>query len=216
MKEPVKYWDKIADKYDKTDKQFEQIHFKIIENTKKYLNVSDVVLDYGCATGTKAFELAGNVKKIQGIDLSSKMIENAKSKAVELNIDNVNFTHATIYDERYKRESFDVILAFNILHLVEDNRKAMRRIAELLKPDGLLISTTPCLKEKMAFLMKSKLYFYLLLIKLGLLPNMVKRFTFSELYDLIAIGNLEIIEAEKIFHWMSYCFYCSKKIETIE
>jgi 2-polyprenyl-3-methyl-5-hydroxy-6-metoxy-1,4-benzoquinol methylase len=36
-------------------------------------------------------------------------------------------------------------------NLLEDNQQVMQRITELLKPGGLFISTTPCLKEKLAF-----------------------------------------------------------------
>ena len=68
-----KIWDKIAKNYDKSEKRFEPIHVRTIENTKKYLNQNDIVLDYGCGTGTKAFELANSVKKIQAIDISSKL-----------------------------------------------------------------------------------------------------------------------------------------------
>ena len=70
----------MADKHDKAEERFEPIHLKIVEYTKKYLSGSEIVLDYGCATGTKTFELAGNVKEIQGIDISSKMIEIAAKK----------------------------------------------------------------------------------------------------------------------------------------
>ena len=212
MNKSEKFWDKIADKYDKAEKRFEPIHIKTLENTKKYLNVSDIVLDYGCATGTKAFELAGNVKKIQGIDISAKMIEAAKRKAVERKIENVDFAQAIIFDERYKRELFDVILVFNILHLLEDNQQVMQRITELLKPGGLFISTTPCLKEKLAFSNKFQLYFYLLLSKIGLIPLYIGRFKFSELEDLIANGNLQIIETENLDHRISSYFIVAKKI----
>ena len=128
-------WDKIAVNYDKSEKRFEPIHIKTIENTRKYLKVSDIVLDYGCATGTKALELAGSVKRIHGMDISSKMIEGAKRKAVENKIENVDFTHAIIFDERYKRESFDVILAFSILHSLEDHKQVLQRINELLNSE---------------------------------------------------------------------------------
>ena len=212
MDKSEKFWDKVANKYDKTEKRFEQIHIKTVENTKKYLNVNDIVLDYGCGTGTKALEIASNVKKIHGIDISSKMIEAAKRKAVERKIENVDFAQATIFDERYKRESFDVILAFNILHVLEDNQQIMQRITELLKPGGLFISTTPCLKEKMAFLIKCKLSFYLLLIKIGLVPNMLTRYKISELEDLIANGNFQIVETAILYHRMSCCFIVAKKI----
>ena len=205
-------FDMKAKKYDKTEEiRFKQYTIKTLENTKKHLHATDIVLDYGCATGTKALELAGNVKKIYSIDISSKMIEAAKRKAVEHKIENVDFTQATIFDERYKKESFDVILAFNILHLLEDNQQAMQRITELLKPGGLFISTTPCLGEDMTLEMKLKFSLFLLLIKTGLFMS-IKRFKFSELEDLIVNGNLHIVETEKYYHQLSNYYIVVKKI----
>jgi 2-polyprenyl-3-methyl-5-hydroxy-6-metoxy-1,4-benzoquinol methylase len=207
-----KIFDMSAKTYDKMeDIRFRQNTIKTLENTKKYLHANDIIMDYGCATGTKALELAGNVKKIYSIDISSKMIEAAKRKAVERKNENVDFAQATIFDERYKRESFDVILAFNILHLLEDNRQAMQRITELLKPSGIFISTTPCLGEKMTFEMKYKFSLFLLLIKARLFPS-IKRFKYSELEGLIATGNLQIVEAEKYYHQLSNYFIVAKKI----
>jgi 2-polyprenyl-3-methyl-5-hydroxy-6-metoxy-1,4-benzoquinol methylase len=212
MNKAEKFWDRISINYDKSEKNNMEVHLKVLENTKRFLNASDIALDYGCATGTKAFELAGNVRKIQGIDISSKMIAAAKRKAVEHKVDNVDFTQATIFDERYKRESFDVIFAFYILHAVENNRKTMQRIEELLKPGGLLISTTLCLKEKMTFSKYFQLSFYLLLIKIGLVPNILTRFENTELENLIANGNLKIVESEKIYQRLTSYFIVAKKI----
>ena len=70
MNKPEKFWDRVAENYDKSESRFEPIHIKVVENSKKHLKESDIVLDYGCATGTKAFRLSGHVKKIQGIDIS--------------------------------------------------------------------------------------------------------------------------------------------------
>ena len=202
----------MADRYDKIEKRFEQINIKVIENTKKYLNEGDVVLDFGCATGTKSFELAGYVKKILGIDISSKMIEAAKENAVAYKTENITFSKATIFDERYKKDSFDVILAFNMLHGLGGSHKVMQRITELLKPGSHFISITPCMKEKMTFLSKLQLPFFLLLMKLGFLPNILIRFKFNELENLIANENLQIIEAENFYSWMSNYFVVAKKI----
>ena len=145
MNKTEKFWDKVSNKFDKRSQKIDQTEIKTLENTKKYLNVNDIVLDYGCAIGTMAIEIADNVKKIHGIDISPKMIDAAKRKAAERKIENIHFAQSTIFDERYKRESFDVILAFNILHFLEDTQKVMTRINELLKPKGLIISVTPCL-----------------------------------------------------------------------
>lgn len=51
-------------------------------------------------------------------------------------ITNSYFTHAAIFDERLKTEFFDAILAFNVLHLVEDTPQVLARINRLLKPGG--------------------------------------------------------------------------------
>jgi 2-polyprenyl-3-methyl-5-hydroxy-6-metoxy-1,4-benzoquinol methylase len=115
-------------------------------------------------TGTKAFEIAGDVKEIYGIDISSKMVEIAKRKATKHKIGNIDFIHATILDERLKKETFDAILTFNVLHLLENYQQAMQRITELLKPEGIFISITPCLAEEMDFRNRLEFYFFLTLM----------------------------------------------------
>jgi 2-polyprenyl-3-methyl-5-hydroxy-6-metoxy-1,4-benzoquinol methylase len=211
-KNAEKFWDKSAGTYDLSEKRFELAHIRTVKNTQKYLDVNDIVLEYGCGTGKKAFELADNVKEIHAIDISAKMIDIAKKGAIERGIKNVDFTHTTIFDAEYQNGFFSVLLAFNILHVVDDNQKVIRRIHNLLKPGGLLISITPCLKEKMVFINKCQLSFYLLLIKIGLVPDMLTNFKFSEVEDLISNGNFRIIETEEVYHRVSSNFIVAKKI----
>lgn len=105
----------------KVEKRFEEINIWVIQNAQKYLKSRDIVLDFGCATGTKTLELASGVKEIRGIDISSKMIEAAKRNAAERRVVNVDFEKTTIFSELFEKESFDVILALNVLHLLEDD-----------------------------------------------------------------------------------------------
>lgn len=208
MNKSEKFWDRLSNNFDKrVKKHFGENYIKTMENTKKYLNVSDIVLDYACGTGIIAAELAGNVKKIHAIDISSKMIEAAKRKAVERKIENIDFAQATIFDERFKRESFDVILAFNILHLLEDTQNVMQRINELLKPGGLMISSTVCMGEKKTFV--NILIF--ILIKIGMVPY-IRFFKFSELEDSITNGNFQIVETKSWNHSPTDFFVAAKKI----
>ncbi len=207
MNKSEKFWDIIANNFDKNEKDFKQIHIKTLESAKKYLNVNNVVLDYGCATGNVSIEIANNVKEIYGIDISSKMINEAKRKANELKIKNIDFTQSTIFDERFKKESFDVILAFNIILHLDDTQKIMQRINELLKQGGFLISVTSCMGEKKTFL--SILLFFL--IKIGILPNM-RFFKISELEDSITNGNFQIVETESLNQSSMNYFIAAKKI----
>ena len=147
MDRSEKFWDKRAHEYDKDEKKHVQTYHKTIESTRRNLSISDVVLDYACGTGIITNEIADSVKEIYAIDISSKMIDVARRRAAERGIDNVHYTKATLFDKRYQGESLDVILAFNILHLLDDSQKVMQRISELLKPGGLFISAPGCLSS---------------------------------------------------------------------
>ena len=207
MNKSERFWDKQANNYDKQEKKYEQTYSKAVENTKKHLNSNDIVLDYACGTGIITSEIADSAKEIHAIDISLKMIDVAKRKAEERNIKNIYYEQATIFDERYRKESFDVILAFSILHLLRDGQKVIQRINELLKPGGLFISTTACLGEK-----KSSLSILLFLLsKIRIVPY-VKLFRMSELEGLIANGNFHIAETELLYLAAPSYFIVAKKI----
>jgi 2-polyprenyl-3-methyl-5-hydroxy-6-metoxy-1,4-benzoquinol methylase len=199
-----KFWERMAKQYDRIESKDEPTSIKIIENTKKRLNVSDTVLDFGCGTGTAAIEIASSVNTIHGIDISFKMIEIAKGKTAERAIKNVDFAQTTIFDEKLKTESFDAILCFYLLHLIEDTSKVMQRINNLLKPGGLIISATPCIRGT---------YYGVLLTplsKIGLIPP-IKSITISELENLMTDGDFEIIETECLHKSGQQYFVVAKK-----
>jgi 2-polyprenyl-3-methyl-5-hydroxy-6-metoxy-1,4-benzoquinol methylase len=206
MNKAEKFWDKSAYKFDQQEKKAEQSYIRIIEKTKKYLKADDTILDLGCGTGLISNEIADSVKLIQAIDISSKMIEIAKKKAADRKIQNIEYTHSTISDERYKSGSFNVILAFYILHLLEDPKKTIQRINDLLKPGGLIISVIPCIGEKILLNISLSL-----LSKIGLVPD-IKSFKANEINDLIAEGNFETIENENLHQGFPQYFIVAKKI----
>jgi ubiquinone biosynthesis O-methyltransferase len=211
MNKTESFWDKTSKDYDKSEARFEYIHNKTRENTKKYLDVSNVVLDYGCGTGTKSCELASQVKEIHAIDISSEMIEVAKSKAANSNIENINFVQTTIFDKKYKQESFDVIFAFNMLHTVDNPHHVVQRIYELLKPNGLLISTTPCLDGRKSLLVSMQIYLVRILSKLGIIPITIRRYRSSDLDNLMEKGDFQIVETEEVYKGASSYFVVARK-----
>lgn len=211
MSKAEAFWDKASQNYDKSEERFEYIHNRTRENTEAYLNLKDVVLDYGCGTGTKSCEFAKQVKEIHAIDISSEMIEIAKKKAAISQIQNVNFEQTAIFDNKYKKESFDVILAFNMLHTVNNPDNVLQRIHELLKADGVFISATPCLQDKKSFLVSLQIYLVRVLSKIRIIPIPIRRYRSSELDDLLESGNFKSIKTEKIFKGASSYFIVAKK-----
>ena len=149
------------------------------EKLEKYLPGRNRVLDYGCGTGTLSLRFAGRVNEIHGIDFAAGMIEVAQRKAAESGVDNARFMQATIFDERLEKGSYDATLAWGILHLVDDRNLVVKRIYELLKPGGLLVSATECMGEKKTPI-TSLLSF---LMKIGIFPISLKYFTVAELEE---------------------------------
>lgn len=211
MSKSQDFWDKSAENYDRTEERFEYIHSRTREGAKKHLKNTDVVLDYGCGTGTTACELAGRVKEICAIDTSRRMIEISKGKAAYGNIANVDFVLADIFDERYEKESFDVILAFNMLHTVPDAQRVVQRTLELLKPGGAFISVTPCLGGKMSFLISLQILLVRLLLATGIIPVPIRRLKTIDLDKLLAIKGLKIVRTEEIYKGASSYFVVAKR-----
>ncbi len=206
-----KFWDSASKNYDKTEERFAYIHNKSRENTKKHLHPSNIVLDYGCGTGTTTCEIANLVKKIHAIDISPKMIEIAKGKEDTHQIENVNFLATDIFDARLKKDSYDAILAFNVLHTIPDPQLVVKRIGELLKPNGIFISVTPCLRDKMSLLINIQIQFVRILCKIGVIPIPIRRLKSTELDTLIASGNFQPINTEKIYKGASSYYVVAKK-----
>lgn len=170
-----KFWNLIAKNYG------DEVGEQTTKLTKKYLRKNDTVLDYGCARGAYTIALAGDVKEIRGIDISPKMIELAKIKSKD-----ISFKKATIFDID---EKYDVVLAFNLLHLLEDTEKVIKKIDEILKPGGRFISATACMKENVLL----RIFGFFISI-FGIIY--VRKFKISELKKLIST-RFDIVEIKE-------------------
>ena len=188
-KSPEKFWDLVSSKYAASpiaDKTAYQIKIRKLQS---YLSAENVVLDVGCGTGTQCFDLAGNIKKAVGIDISGKLLAIAEQRKTGRKLDNVEFIKTSLFDERFHAESFDVVMAFYVLHFFEDIDVVFRRVHELLKPGGLFIAETACLGEK------NKLVGALLRFagRLGFLPYM-NLLTTSRLEQAMKKAGFSLVE----------------------
>jgi len=125
---------------------------------------------------------------------------------------NVSFSQGTIFNDDLEKASFEKIIAYAIIHLLEDSEKVIQRIHELLKPGGLFISTTACFKDKMDFKTRLKFTTYLFMKLLGIFPLHLNMFKTSDIEQLINSQNFNIVKAEILFfNGMTISFIVAEK-----
>ncbi len=96
-----------------------------------------------------------------------------------------------MFDQSLVSQSFSAIIAFNIVHLIDDVRKVLARLNDLLPSGGLLISQTPCLGERSWIIQ----FLISLAQKTGIAPPILS-LTIVELERLVSNGDFEIIETK--------------------
>lgn len=188
-----KFWNWLSKNYDKN--AMDQTFVKIVEKTPKHLDKDYTILDFACATGLYSIEFAKYVRKIEAFDISSKMIEIAKNKVKKNQIENIAFSQTTLFDEKYQKGKFDVILTFNILLYFNDVEKVLNRLHDLLKPGGLIITSTACLKEKRSFLAILTTPLLFVISRLRLLP-FIRFFKMNELEQTVSAAGFDIVDTE--------------------
>lgn len=146
MYSSAKFWDKVADKYAAAPIRNEAAYNATLDRVRALLNASDTVLELGCGTGTTAIALAPSVSHITATDVSDAMLAKGRDKARDRGVTNVDFVQTDTADA--PQGPFDAVLAFNLLHLIEDMDGALADIAKRIKPGGVFVSKTFCVPER--------------------------------------------------------------------
>lgn len=145
----TRFWNRIARRYASRPVADEQAYEAKLAKTDSYLKPAHHMLEIGCGTGTTAIHHAPKVASVLAIDISETMIEIARTKARQANVTNIDFEITTIDNLRTGPSTYDVILAHSILHLLPDVASVLGQLQQMLKPGGLLISSTSCISDFM-------------------------------------------------------------------
>lgn len=99
------------------------------------------ILDVGCGGGILTEPLARMGADISGIDMVEETIiharEHAKAQGLKIH-------YSTWQPEAFEQiEEFDVICAMEVIEHVADPAEFLNALARILKPDGMLILSTP-------------------------------------------------------------------------
>lgn len=142
----ARFWDKKARGYAKSPIADMDAYERTLERTRAHLKPSDHILELGCGTGSTALRLAGQVAKVTASDVSSEMVQIGREKAQAQGCENIEFVAAAAGEGL--QGQYDVVLAFNLLHLLPDVDDTLQQVHRLLKPGGLFVSKTFCIPEK--------------------------------------------------------------------
>ncbi len=201
MKNSIEFWNKQACKFSVNESNEMK---ESIEKIYKYIKPNMLVLDFGCGTGVSSRAISKAAEQVIGIDYSDKMIDIAKTSTNDES--NIKYLVGTIDDEEVNSVKYDVVLALNVLHLVDDLELTLQKINHILKPSGMLISATPCLGEKN----KVTKFLFKLLSKVRLLIQ-VNPISFAELRESMSKVGFHEIESSELNISDSNIFIVSHK-----
>jgi SAM-dependent methyltransferase len=100
------------------------------------------ILNAGCGSGELSLVLSAAGHDVVGIDPASEYIEVARRNAAEAGANRCAFEVSSI--EAFATDRvFDCVVATDVLEHIEDDRRAIARLAALVRPGGSVILTVP-------------------------------------------------------------------------
>jgi len=185
------YWERFASKYDLSLRLLRRPLPRMLELIGEAADGSDRVLEVAAGTGLVTPTLAEKVNEVVATDYAEAMLVRMKAKMDAQGLSNVHCERADIYSLPYEPQSFDLVVAANVLHLVPDLPGALDALKAMLKPGGTLIVPTFCHDETRVSWLMSRL------LAITSFPGH-RRFTTATLTETIAQSGITVTRAETL------------------
>ena len=96
------------------------------------------ILDFGGGTGLLTLPLAKQAKSVTLVDISEKMLEQARLKAEQQDIKNIQFLEQNLLAKPLEQE-FDLIVVCRVLHHMPDLDESLSLFHQHLRENGQLL-----------------------------------------------------------------------------
>lgn len=106
----------------------------------KQYTLDKVVLDIACGEGYGTNLMSENAKFVYGVDIDSETITNAQIKYVKSNL---SFQTGSADNIPIQDASIDVVVSYETIEHHDKHDEMMLEIRRVLKPNGVLIISTP-------------------------------------------------------------------------
>ncbi len=149
-------WDILSPLYDLFETAYNGKCYKgIAEEIRQHVCKDDVVLECACGTGLLTLPMAQICKELIATDYSDGMLKQTEKKVV--GYANTKIQKASILDLPFEDDRFDVVVAANVIHLVDDPAKALSELKRVCKPGGKLVIPTYVNMESQNSMVAAKL-----------------------------------------------------------
>ncbi len=144
------YWDRNAEHYDRSMRVFGGPIPPMLERVARDVTGAEDVLELAAGTGIVTTVLARSAGHVLATDYSPAMLDVLERKVRSEGASNVSVAQADIGALDFEDGRFDAVVAANVLHLVPDLGLALRNMARVLRPGGVLVVPTYCHAETLA------------------------------------------------------------------
>lgn len=135
------FWDNVAWVYDVFANVINRrANRALCAAVAEHILPEDEVLECACGTGLLTGEIAARCRHITATDFSVKMLRRAEKKLRRFR--NITFEPGNILALGYPDASFDVVVAANVIHLLDEPYKALGELDRVCRPGGRLIIPT--------------------------------------------------------------------------
>ncbi len=136
------FWDRFAGVYDLAESINGSVYTEMRDITRRLIPAGAKVLDCGAGTGELSRAASDNADSVLCTDMSKNMLKQAQRKARALGADNIEFAARNIFDLQDPNDTYDVVIAGNVLHLLTNPQGAVKEMYRVLKPGGKLLLPT--------------------------------------------------------------------------
>ena len=141
------FWDRVSAAYDLFGKIYNgKVNREMCRTVAKEVGHDDRVLECACGTGLITTAVAGECSELVATDYSEGMLKQTRKKCGSY--PNVEIRTADILNLPFSDESFDTVIAANVIHLLDDPYKALSELDRVCRPGGKLIIPTYVNKDK--------------------------------------------------------------------
>ena len=127
------FWDFCAPFYDFAEKANGRSYADMLKAVNKIMPNGGSVLEVAAGTGAISLAVANKASYVLCTDISEKMLAMARKKVRKQAVKNITIDNRSIYSLAESDSSFDVVIAGQVLHLIDEPEKAaaeLRRVAK--------------------------------------------------------------------------------------